>query len=99
MATERWTYLSNHGHVLVALSRDPDVRLRDVAAQVGITERAVQGIVADLVTAGHVVKEKSGRRNTYRVRRQATFRHPLESGVSLGSFLDLVNSGVSSGVA
>lgn len=92
MSSPQWTYLSNHGHVLVALSRDSEVRLRDVASQVGITERAVQGILADLVAAGHVVKAKSGRRNTYRVHRDATFRHPLESGVQLGDFLDLVNS-------
>ena len=94
MANPQWTYLSNHGHVLVALSRDPGVRLRDVAVQVGITERAVQGIVADLVTAGHVVKDKAGRRNTYQVSRRSRFRHPLESGVQLGDFLDLVNSRV-----
>ena len=93
MTSARWTYLSNHGHVLVALSKDRDLRLRDVAAQVGITERAVQGIVADLVAAGHLVKEKAGRRNTYRVDREATFRHPLESGVRLGAFLDLVSAG------
>ena len=92
MANPQWTYLSNHGHVLVALSRDPGVRLRDVAVQVGITERAVQGIVADLVTAGHVVKDKAGRRNTYQVSRHSRFRHPLESGVRLGDFLDQVNS-------
>ena len=92
MANPDWTYLSNHGHVLVALSRDTEVRLRDVALQVGITERAVQGIVADLVAAGHVVKSKVGRRNSYRVHREARFRHPLESGVGLGDFLDLVNS-------
>ncbi len=92
MPNLQWTYLSNHGHVLVALSRDSGVRLRDVATQVGITERAVQGIVADLVTSGHVVKGKSGRRNTYQVRRHARFRHPLEAGVRLGDFLDLVNS-------
>jgi predicted transcriptional regulator len=92
VANPQWTYLSNHGHVLVALSRDSEVRLRDVAVQVGITERAVQGIVSDLVTAGHVVKGKAGRRNTYRVRRHARFRHPLESGVRLGDFLDVVNA-------
>ena len=93
MSKPQWTYLSNHGHVLVALSRDSGVRLRDVALQVGITERAVQGIVADLVTAGHVEKAKAGRRNTYQVRPEAEFRHPLESGVRLGDFLELVNSG------
>ena len=85
-----WTFLSNHGHVLVCLARDPDVRMREVAEAVGITERAVQQIVRDLVNEGFVDKEKSGRRNRYRVRRRAHFRHDLEADVDLGSFLDLV---------
>ena len=85
-----WTFLSNHGHVLVCLARDPEVRMRDVALSVGITERAVQQIVADLVREGYVEKQKMGRRNRYRVVRSARFRHDLEADVSLGSFLDLV---------
>lgn len=85
-----WTFLSNHGHVLVCLARDPDVRMRDVAASVGITERAVQQIVRDLVDEAYVEKEKVGRRNRYRVVRSAHFRHDLEADVSLGSFVDLV---------
>jgi predicted transcriptional regulator len=85
-----WTYLSNHGHVLVCLARDPDVRMRDVADAVGITERAVQQIVHDLVSEHYVEKEKLGRRNRYRVVRSAHFRHELEADVSLGSFVDLV---------
>jgi predicted transcriptional regulator len=87
-----WTFLSNHGHVLVCLARDPDVRMRDVAAAVGITERAVQHIVRDLVEEGYVEKEKAGRRNRYRVVRSARFRHELEADVSLGSFVDLVRA-------
>lgn len=85
-----WTFLSNHGHVLVCLARDPEVRMRDVADAVGITERAVQQIVRDLVGGGYVEKEKRGRRNRYRVVRTAHFRHDLEADVSLGAFLDLV---------
>lgn len=85
-----WTFLSNHGHVLVCLARHPDVRTRDVAAAVGITERAVQHIVRDLVTEKYVEKEKVGRRNRYQVVRSAHFRHELEAEVSLGSFVDLV---------
>ena len=85
-----WTFLSNHGHVLVALARDPDARTRDVAGAVGITERAVQQIVADLVELGYVQKEKVGRRNRYRVSRTTHFRHDLEAGVTLGAFVDLV---------
>lgn len=90
MGSADWTYLSNHGHVLVALARDPQVRMRDVAAAVGITERAVQQIVADLVAQGHVAKTRDGRRNRYRVNRRARFRHDLERGITLGAFVDLV---------
>jgi predicted transcriptional regulator len=88
-----WTFLSNHGHVLVCLARDPEVRMRDVAEAVGITERAVQQIVRDLVDEGYVDKRKSGRRNHYRVVGSAHFRHDLEADVSLGSFVDLVLGG------
>lgn len=86
----RWTFLSNHGHVLVSLARDPDARMRDVADEVGITERAVQHIVRDLVEQGYLHKEKVGRRNRYAVVRRAHLRHELESEVTLGEFLDLV---------
>ena len=85
-----WTFLTNHGHVLVCLARDPDVRLRDVADLVGITERAAQQIVAELVRDGYLVKRKVGRRNHYRIRRSERFRHPVESGLRVGEFLDLV---------
>lgn len=91
MPRDDWTFLSNHGHVLVALARDPDARTRDVAEAVGITERAVQQIVADLVEHGYIEKEKVGRRNHYRVTRSSRFRHDLESGVTLGAFVDLVS--------
>lgn len=94
MRQGEWTFLSNHGHVLVALARDPDARTRDVAEVVGITERAVQQIVRDLVVHGCLRKEKVGRRNRYDVVRRAHFRHDLESGVTLGTFLDLVVGGV-----
>ena len=85
-----WTFLSNHGHVLVSLARDPEARMRDVAEAVGITERAVQQIVRDLAVQGYLRKEKVGRRNRYEVLRRAHFRHDLESDVTLGDFLDLV---------
>lgn len=88
-----WTFLSNHGHVLVSLARDPDARMRDVAASVGITERSVQQIVSDLVALGYLRKEKLGRRNRYDVVRGAHFRHDLEAGVTIGDFLDLVLAG------
>lgn len=90
MKAGEWTFLSNHGHVLVCLARDPEVRMRDVAEAVGVTERAVQQIVRDLVDQDYVEKEKVGRRNRYRVVRSAHFRHELEAEVRLGEFLDLV---------
>jgi len=89
--SREWTFLSNHGHVLVSLARDPEARMRDVAEAVGITERAVQQIVHDLVGEGYVHKSKRGRRNRYRVVTDAHLRHDLESGVTLGRLLDLVN--------
>ena len=92
-----WTLLSNHGHVLVCLALDPEVRMRDVAIQVGITERAVQMIIHDLVEAGLVVATKIGRRNRYTVVRSQTFRHPLEAGVHIGAFTDLVRAGRTDG--
>jgi len=85
-----WTFLSNHGHVLVCLALDPKARLRDVAARVGITERAVQKIVSDLEIAGVVVRERCGRRNTYRLNESAPLRHPLEAHRSVGTLLSLV---------
>lgn len=88
--TDGWTFLSNYGHVLVCLGRDPDARMRDVASAVGVTERAVQQIVRELVSQGYVEKEKVGRRNRYRVVRSAHFRHHLEADVTLGAFADLV---------
>lgn len=73
-----WTFLTNHAHVLVAIARDPEARLRDVAAQVGITERATQAIVRDLVDAGYLTRERVGRRNRYQIDERLPLRHPLE---------------------
>jgi predicted transcriptional regulator len=90
MSAPAWTFLTNHGHVLVALSADHAARMRDVADTVGITERAVQQIVRDLVEHGYLRKTKIGRRNQYAVIRDAHFRHELESRLTVGDFLDLV---------
>jgi DNA-binding MarR family transcriptional regulator len=89
-APRHWTFLSNHAHVLVCLARDPHARLRDVAAEVGITERAVQGIVGDLEHAGVILRERQGRRNTYRLRLDAPLRHPLEAHRSIRALLAMV---------
>lgn len=88
-----WTFLSNHTHVLVALSAQPGATLREVAAAVGITERAVQRIVAELEAAGALVREREGRRNHYRIQRRLRLRHPLEAHRSIGELIDLVLAG------
>ena len=88
--TRHWTFLSNHAHVLVCLALDPGARLRDVAAEVGITERAVQGIVGDLEAAGVIVRQRQGRRNCYRLHLEAPLRHPLEAHRPVRALLALV---------
>ena len=87
---DRWTFLTNHAHVLVCLARNPDILLRDVATCIGITERSVQQMVCDLERAGIIVRIRVGRRNRYIVRREEAFRHPLEGEVTVGEFVDLV---------
>ena len=88
--TPDWTFLTNHAHVLIYLARTPDARLRDVADLVGITERAVQRIVADLEQEGYLVREKLGRRNRYFVNSDRPFRHPIESHRNVSVLLDSV---------
>lgn len=86
---EQWTLLTNHGRVLLILASDPDVRLRDVAQSVGITERSVQMIVADLEGAGYITRERRGRRNHYVVHSSKGFRHPHEAGHRVGELIEL----------
>ena len=86
-----WTLFSNHGHVLVCLARNPESRLRDVASDVGITERAVQKIVSDLQSGGMVNVSKHGRRNHYRIHPKQTLRHDLEANCTLGELLKCVS--------
>lgn len=85
-----WTFLTNHTHVLLCIRHDPDSRLRDIATQVGITERATQSIVSDLVDAGYLRRERLGRRNRYHLRAARPLRHPLESRHTIGELLDLL---------
>ena len=86
-----WTLFSNHGHVLVCLARNSEARLRDVAADVGITERAVQKIVRDLQDGGMISVTKNGRRNCYRIHKKQTLRHRLEANCKLRDLIKLVN--------
>lgn len=85
--TSGWTFLSNHTHVLVCLARNPDQVLREVAQQVGITERAVQRIVAELEAGGVVSRQRQGRRNRYALNLDAPLRHPLERHCTVGELL------------
>ncbi|WP_435971616.1 helix-turn-helix transcriptional regulator [Streptomyces sp. Qhu_M48] len=85
-----WTFLTNHARVLVVIARDPGVRLRDVAAACGVTERTVQAIVADLEAAGYLTHAREGRRNRYRLAAGKRFRHPLEVDYEIAGLLDLL---------
>lgn len=85
-----WTFLTNHTQVLLRIARDPNVRLRDVAEHIGITERAVQRIVADLTEAGFLERTRVGRRNQYVIKRKRPMRHPAQIGHDIGALLDLL---------
>ena len=85
-----WTFLTNHAHVLILLDREPDLVLREVAARVGITERAVQRIVHELEEENFIRRDRVGRRNVYEVLHDQTLRHPIESHRSIGDLLDLM---------
>jgi predicted transcriptional regulator len=85
-----WTFLSHHAQVLICISRDPDARLREIAAAVGITERAVQAIVNDLVAEGYVERTKIGRRNHYSINSTAPMRHRLQHDLDAGTLLRLL---------
>jgi DNA-binding MarR family transcriptional regulator len=88
--SQPWTFLTNHSHVLICLSREPDLRLRDVAERVHITERAVQRIVADLEEAGILTRTRDGRRNHYEVHADKALRHPVEAHCSVKNLLEMV---------
>lgn len=75
-----WTFLTNHAHVLLCIAQDSEVRMAEIARLVGIGERAVHGIVHDLVDAGYVVRTRHGRHNVYEVHLDRPLRHPLEAG-------------------
>ena len=85
-----WTFLSNHAHVLLLIAKDPEIRLRDVANRVGITERAVQRIVADLEADRYLERERQGRRNRYKVHPDLPLRHPIEAHRRIANLIALV---------
>lgn len=85
-----WTFLSNHMHVMLCITSNPTLRLREVADMVGITERAVQRIVADLVNLRYLTRTRTGRRNQYVVHCDKPLRHPLEAHCTLGELIQLL---------
>jgi predicted transcriptional regulator len=87
--SREWTFLSNHGHVLVHLNRYPDSLVKEIADEIGITERSTQLILADLQQEGYVVIEKVGRRNHYRVNPKGKFRHRAEKSKPIGLLLKI----------
>jgi len=84
-----WSFLTNHARALLFIARDPDARLRDLAAGLDVTERTAYGIVADLTAAGYVVKEKGGRRNRYHIQAHRPLRDAMSREHTLGELLDL----------
>ena len=87
-----WTLLTGHGHVLVEIARHPDARIRDISLVVGLTERSVQAIVADLEAAGYLSRTRTGRRTQYTVNHDSVFRHSAQDGLRIGPLLDLLGA-------
>ena len=85
-----WSFLTNHARVLVCIAHDRGVRLRDIAATLGITERSAYGIVTDLTEGGYVVKEKDGRRNRYQIQAHLPLREALTQERTIGEVLDVL---------
>jgi predicted ArsR family transcriptional regulator len=85
-----WSFLTNHARALLYIARDPDARLRDLAAALGVTERTAYGIVTDLTEAGYVVKEKGGRRNRYHIEAHQPLRDSMSRDHTIGELLDLL---------
>ena len=87
VADHGWTFLSNHGHVLVHVSKNPQARVREIAADIGITERRALAILSDLEEAGYLKVERVGRRNHYTINPKGRFRHPLEANRPINALL------------
>jgi DNA-binding MarR family transcriptional regulator len=85
-----WRFVTSHTQVLLCIARNPEIRIRDVAALTGITERAAQRIISDLVEAGYVRRTRVGRRNHYVIRTDLKMRHPLQQTYEIGELLDLL---------
>lgn len=89
-SNQSWRFLSNHTQVLLVIARNPDLRMREIAAQVGITERAAQRIVKDLTDADYLESTRVGRRNHYSVNGSIKMRHPAQENQQIGELLELL---------
>ena len=87
----KWTFLTNHAHVLLCLAKSPDMRMRDLASEIGITERAVQRIVAELAEEGYIDIERDGRCNTYTTHGEKHMKHPIAAHRLVEDLLKLIN--------
>ena len=87
-----WGFLTNHAHVLLCVARDPESRAREIADRVGITERATQGILADLIADGYVTRTKVGRRNHYKINPRGHLRHPALRDLPIGLLIDVLTT-------
>ena len=92
-ARPSWLFLSNHGYVLLCIALDPSIRISELADRVGIGERAAHKIINDLVAGGYITRTKDGRRNRYRINREAQLRHPLLSDLPIGPLVDALSNG------
>lgn len=86
-----WTFLTNHARVLAAIARNPDIRVRDIAGQCMLTERAVQKIIADLESEGYLTHTRNGRTNTYEIPSGTSLRHPADAGPTVAALLALLS--------
>ena len=88
--TSNWTFLTNHAHVLLCLAKTPTMRIRDIAVEVGITERAVQRVISDLITEGFIQRHKDGRRNSYTICSDCALKHPIEWHKNISDLIKLI---------
>ena len=91
---ESWSFLTNHARVLLCIAHDPDMRLRDIASSVGITDRSAYGIVTDLAESGYIVKQKDGRRNRYQIQAHLPLRESASQQPAIGEVLALLTGAV-----
>lgn len=91
-SSQNWTFLSNHGHTLIAISRNPELKVAELAKLIGITERSVLSILSDLEVNSYITVERIGRRNNYKINSRKKFRHPSEADHAIGELLEIFST-------